>query len=640
MRGILTGLGWCAAAFACAASPLDELVPEPRTAVATGGEASAAALARVKAVRGEMKVGKTGVAEEAYVLEIAPEGVTITSPGELGEQNARKTLAQLVKISGGRTPCCRITDWPVLRWRGFMLDTGRNYLDVPSLKDLIDVMAAYKLNLFHWHLTEYYAWRLQSKRHPEIERQGYYDPMGTRHHGRFYSQEEFREIVDYAFARGVTVMPEFDIPGHAEAFRRAFGFKSMRDPGVVETLVDLVRELCTLAPKERMPFVHLGGDEVWDEKEKFNPGDMTKVAKAVTDSGRTVVTWDPGEAFEAAGPRIAMLWGKTQASDCPWFDARGWYIEDYDPFEILGAGAYLAPFRGDKGLPQQLGAIFCGWHDSAVGLPYAKTFAEQPIFPACVAFGDLYWHGRNYQATFTRRRLPLAGDPALAVAQDLERRIIAQRDKVLDGLRHPFHFVRQTQMRWRLTDADGRLIAKDIAQGSVFPHHGQDLPQNLVTQAMGKVVAETWVRSPDDREVGAWIGFTAYDRNHGRARAQGTPGQGAWNLHGASIEINGEAVPPPKWDMPGLKISGRRLPGAKHVHEIDEIPFGNDEWYMREPTKIRLRKGWNHVKMTLPMTRKVNSWMTHRWVGTFMPIAGTTDHPREIDDLEYSSDPR
>lgn len=622
------------------AAPLGELVPEPQSAVATGGAASGAALRNVRVERGKVKGLKDVVADEAYVLEVSAEGVKIVAEGPAGERNARTTLAQLEKLSGGQVPCCRIVDGPILKWRGFMIDVGRNYLDLDSLRDLIGVMAGYKLNLLHLHLTEYYAWRLQSKRHPELEEKGYCDPCGTRHRGKFYTQEEFRELVDFAAAHGVTVMPEFDIPGHAEAFRRAFGFKSMRDPGVVEVLVDLVNELCALAPKELMPFVHLGGDEVWAEREKFNPGDMERVAKAVTDNGRTIVSWRPGEVFKAAGPQVAMLWQSRQpAVGDAWFDARGWYIEMYDPFEILGAASYLAPFRGERGDPRQLGAIFCAWHDSAVGLPYARTFRDQPVFPACVAFGDLYWHGRPYQPTFSIRRLPLAGDPALDVARDLERRIVAQRDKVLTDLRHPFHFVRQTQMRWRLTDAEGRLVARDIAQGSVFPYHRDGTPQNLMKSSVGVAVAETWIRSPDEREIGAWIGFTAYDRDHGRSPPGGTPDLGQWNRFGAKIELNGEPIPPPVWEQPSLK-PGRRIEEVPDtVYALDETPFTNDEWYMREPTKVRLRKGWNHVKMTMPMTRPVDTW-THRWVGTFMPVAGTTDHPREIDDLEYSSEPR
>ena len=129
--------------------------------------------------------------------------------------------------------------------------------------------------------------------------------------------------MEYAFARGVTVMPEFDVPGHAEAFRNAFGFKSMKDPGVRETLCDLIDELCKLAPAEKMPFIHLGGDEVWDEKEKIEEASMTAWAKTVTANWRTVVTWDPGQKFQPSGPRIAMLCGGMRTEGVPWFDARG-----------------------------------------------------------------------------------------------------------------------------------------------------------------------------------------------------------------------------------------------------------------------------------------------------------------------------
>ena len=365
---------------------------------------------------------------------------------------------------------------------------------------------------------------------------------------------------------------------------------------------------------------------------------MTAWAATVAKNGRTLVTWDPGQKFQPSGPRIAMLWGRSQGEDSPWFDARGWYIEDYDPFEVLNAAAFLQPFRGNMEHPQQMGAIFCGWHDSAVGYPYSKTFREQPVFPACVMLGDLYWHGRMYNVQYSRRRLPFAGDPLLETARDIERRTIAQRDKVLKGLRHPFHFVRQTQMRWRMTELDGTVIAKDIAQGSVFPYTGPQSKSNLYHSPTGTVIVETWIKSPDTRDIGAWIGFTAYDRDHGRSRSGGTPDIGQWNRFGAKIEVNGLAIPPPVWHQPSLSPQSR-LAAVSHVHEIDEMPYTNDEWYMREPMKVRLNKGWNHVKMTLPMARKVDTWRTQRWVGTFMPVAGTTDHPREIDDLEYSSDP-
>ena len=638
-KGMSAALAAMGLGLAAVAGPLDELMPVPRQAAARTGVVSGKALGDVRFVGGSVEGAPSAVADQAYVLEIAENGVTVTASGRDGRLNARKTLDQLVKLGGGTVPACRIVDWPELKWRGFMLDVGRNYLDVPSLKDMLDVMAAYKLNFFHWHLTEYFAWRLQSKRYPQLAKGGFFDPFGWRHAGMFYSQEDFREIVDYAWERGITIVPEFDVPGHSEAFRRAFGFKSMRDAGVVETLVGLVEELCSLAPAEKMPFIHLGGDEVWDEPEKFAEGSMNRLARAVAAQGRTMMNWDPGQKVDADIPRVAMLWGKAMPEGCSAIDARGWYIEDYDPFEVLGAAAYHSPFPGLGEDARKLGAVFCGWHDSAVGYPYAKTFVEQPIFPSCVLLGQLYWRGCKHEPEFVRKRLPLAGDPRLAVAQDLERRTVAQRDKALAGLRHPFHLVKQTQMRWRLSDADGRLIAKDIAQGTVIVADGPKSNHNYYHSMTGLVFAETWILSPDDRTVGAWIGFTAYDRDIGRTRAKGTPALGQWNKFGATVELNGEKIAPPAWLQPRLEV-GPQTPCVRYDYELEETPFTNDEWFMREPTKIRLKKGWNHVKLTLPMTRPVNTWMTHRWVGTFMPVAGTTDHPREIEDLVYSSDPQ
>jgi len=627
------------------ASPYDELMPMPRRVEKAGGTASAGALRNVRVVRGSVPGAAENVADQAYVLDVAPDRVTITAGGAAGENWARVTLEQLRRLSGGdAVPCGRVTDWPVMRWRGFMMDTGRNYLDMDSLKDLIDMMGRYKLNLFHWHFTEYFGWRLASAKYPQVQERGYYDPFGHRHRGKFYSQDEFREIVAYAGARGVTVMPEFDLPGHSQAFREAFGFKTMKDPGVKEVVVDLINELCALAPKEQMPFIHLGGDEVWDAWEKIEPETMTAWIDTVSANGRTAVTWLPGQKHTAKGPCAPMLWGgkKAKEVDGPYF-AAGCYIEHLAPFVLLNVAAYSNPMRGTDVDSRFLGGIFCDWHDSAVGLPYAKTFREVPVFPAFVMLGDLYWHGRDdysHADRFAATRLPALDDPLLDVAREIERRTIAQRDRVLTDLKHPFHFVRQTQMRWRLTDKDGTLLAKDIAQATVFPRVANDSVANYVNAPTGTVYMETWILSPSDREIGAWISLTEYDRDIGRSFAGGTPQRGQWNLHGGSVEVNGERIEPPVWEQPGLTW-GQETPLVRSNFVAEEIPFTNDEWCMREPTRVHLKKGWNHVRLTLPMTKPVTGWWRcPRWVGTFMPVAGTTDHPHEIDDLEYSSEPK
>ncbi|MBQ6246966.1 MAG: family 20 glycosylhydrolase [Kiritimatiellae bacterium] len=206
---------------------LDLLLPKPQVIERGNGVATAEALSRVEVSRGTVVGAPTSVADEAYELTIRPEGARIVASGMRGERHARTTLAQLAKLSAGSAPCCTIRDWPALKWRGYMNDCGRNFLEVEGVRAIIDMMAAYKMNLFHWHLSDYHGWRLESKKYPQLNRPG----TMLRQVGKYYTQDEFREIVAYAAERGVTVMPEFDVPGHTLAFRKGMGMDSMATPG-------------------------------------------------------------------------------------------------------------------------------------------------------------------------------------------------------------------------------------------------------------------------------------------------------------------------------------------------------------------------------------------------------------------------
>ena len=616
---------------------IDELMPRPAIVEAASGETvPAERLRNPVVVLGAVPGAPAATADESYTLKISPEGARIVAPGRDGERWARVTLDQLVRLSDGRDiPCCRIVDWPRLKWRGFMLDTVRNYLPPQGVKEVIDVMSRYKLNLFHWHLTENYAWRLESKRFPQLQSER---AFFLRHKGMFYTQDEFKEVIDYAYQRGVRVMPEFDMPAHSAAFRSAFGFKTMSDPGVGETAAALFEELCTLAPKEKMPFIHMGTDEVWKRDVEAAPREaLERMAKVIADRGRTMVSWVPGEDYDSPGPRINMLWtSKVSPETNPgaYFDAIGMYIEDFDPFEILSVAVYHKAARWHDAGDLNQGAVFCAWHDGFAGLPYENLLRNQPVFPSCVLFGDAYWRGRDTDFPQFRKRLPRGGDPLLDEAVDIERRVVAQRDRALCDLRHPFHFLRQTDMRWRLSQADGTLLATDIAQATISPGREGCGVSN------GTVVAETWIKSPTDQTVGAWIGFTNLSRDHGLAYSAPMPNIGEWNRFGASAELNGEKIAPPKWQRPGLEKGGPASVWCSTgtIYEADEVPFSDQEYYMREPTKIRLRKGWNHVKLTIPNPASGGK-TRHRWSGTFIPVAGTTDHPHEVPGLEYSSTP-
>ena len=228
----------CAVAAFAGGSAYDLLVPKPVKAEASGGEVDLSSVP-VRSVRGDVPGAPDSVAGEAYMLEIGEKEVVATASDPRGDRYARVTLDQLRALGGGRVPCGRIIDWPVLRWRGYMNDTGRNYLDMQGVKAVLDIMARYKLNLYHWHLTDYHGWRLESKKYPGLQSRKAF----LRQVGRYYTQDEFRAIVAYAADRGSTVLPELDVPGHTLALRRGLGVKTMADRGVEEKVTELFREL-------------------------------------------------------------------------------------------------------------------------------------------------------------------------------------------------------------------------------------------------------------------------------------------------------------------------------------------------------------------------------------------------------------
>ena len=633
-------------------SPLEALVPRPVRAEMAAGRVESRRALSPRVVKAAVPGAPVETADQAYMVELTPDGATVTAPTDRASVYAKATIAQLHKLSGNGDwmPCCKIVDWPRYPWRGWMIDVGRNFVEVKDLKAVLDQMATYKMNLFHWHLTEYYGWRLESKRYPELQKEG---TFYIRDIGKYYTQGDFREIVDYAAARGITVMPEFDVPGHALAFRRAFGFETMRDKGVNEKLCDLVDELCSLAPAEKMPFIHLGTDEARLPEEKVPERWMQPIVDRVSANGRTVVGWVPGElkGCDLHGKAVAMRWGrvteaelaetKTQGA----FDGGGYYVETFDPFELSAVATYRRTCAWDAQSNAHAGVIACCWHDERAG-GSRRVIGDQVMMPAIAMLSDAFWCGRDDDEKGFYRRLPLAGDPRLAKAEELERRIALQRDLVYSNKDLPFQFLRQTDMRWRVS-VDGEVVARDVAQATMLIWHKStagvegagdafgSLGGSFTKKRSGTAVLETWIKSPKTQTVGAWIGFTAFDRDHGRAYSGGTPPPGKWGRYDPTVEINGEKIDPPV-----LKSSGQKPGGdVKHllyVHDLDEVAYSDEEYYMREPVPVTLREGWNHVKLTVPC----KSCGNHApWAATFALLLGTTAHPLEVPGLEYRSDP-
>lgn len=236
----------------------------------------------------------TVVHPEGYRLAISPTGIILRHSGPAGRFYGLQTLQQLVDAAPRREgrpvlDAMSIADAPRFGWRGLHLDVGRHFQPVSFIKRTLDLMARYKLNTFHWHLTEDQGWRIQILKYPRLTEVGscrretilekHFDPYvgdGTPHCG-FYTQDEIREVVAYAAARQITVVPEIEMPGHSVAALAAYPelactpgpFEVMTIWGVSDDiycpseqtftfLQDVLTEVLALFPS---PFIHIGGDE-------------------------------------------------------------------------------------------------------------------------------------------------------------------------------------------------------------------------------------------------------------------------------------------------------------------------------------------------------------------------------------------
>jgi hexosaminidase len=217
---------------------------------------------------------------ETYSLEVSDRQARLTAPTVVGAMRGLETFLQLVTgdRDGFYLPAVKIQDQPRFPWRGLLIDVGRHYEPMQVLKRNLDAMAAVKLNVFHWHLTENQGFRIESKKFPKLHQ------MGSD--GLYYTQDEAREIIAYAAERGIRVIPEFDMPGHTTAWlvgypelgslpgpyqieRQAGIFDPALDPTrerVYKFLDTFIGEMAALFPDQ---YLHIGGDEnegkQWDK---------------------------------------------------------------------------------------------------------------------------------------------------------------------------------------------------------------------------------------------------------------------------------------------------------------------------------------------------------------------------------------
>jgi hexosaminidase len=296
------------------------------------------------------RIGPSG--DEAYRLASGADGVTISARSAAGLGHGIQTLRQLLPVEIFRRasvtgvpwtlPAIEIEDAPRFSWRGSHLDVGRHFMPKATVLKHIDLLALHKLNVFHWHLTEDQGWRIEIKRYPKLTEIGAWRkdtmvaPRATeptkrkfsgQPHGGFYTQDDVREVVRYATDRGVTVVPEIEMPGHALAAIAAYPELGNTDTkhevqtywgisehvfgvgdNVLTFLENVLEEVLALFPSK---FIHVGGDECPKTEWKASPAAqarmkelglkdedqlqswfITRMDKWLAERGRRLIGWD------------------------------------------------------------------------------------------------------------------------------------------------------------------------------------------------------------------------------------------------------------------------------------------------------------------------------------------------------------
>lgn len=583
---------------------LPALIPAPQQVEVTGPY-------RVPLLKVKCTIDTTlNLPAEGYILESYRRGVRITAKDRRGEIWAYQTLRQLTD-SRGLVPSVRITDWPAFRWRGFMHDTGRNFIPVEELKRQIDLLSQYKINLFHWHLTDYPAWRIESRAFPQLN-----DPLyqrAGRDEGKFYTYGEIRDVIAHARKRGIQVIPEIDMPGHSTYFERAFGF-GMADPRGMKVLEEVIGEFCREIPETDAPYLHIGSDEVHVP----NSTEFMQWADSVVRAhGRTPMVWDPG-LKPASAATIRQIWSEapgyleTIAGEGPIVDSYMGYLNNYDPLSFVPRMLLHAPCGRAQGDSLALGGILCLWNDTKAP-SVAEVLRNNGVWSGLLPFAERLWHGGELPAGVPAHPslYPDPETPAGEMLREFETRMEAHKSDLLRD--EPFCWWPNASLRWKVSEptmvgSDTSGLQWHTAYGGVVDVDALLSTLGIPNHDNGMVWAEMTLTVPRDTVLHAQVGFEAPSRSNRISNGIGQQGQ--WET-GSELWVNGERVAPPTWQEPGAYA----FPFHTWAKPEEELPYTAEQFFWTRPAvALPLRAGENTIRLC---SRKV--FPGQHWIFAVIP---------------------
>ncbi len=446
---------------------------------------------------------------ESYQLQITPSQATLSAATDVGAMHGMETFLQLLKLENDTcsVPAISIDDAPRFRWRGFMIDVSRHFEPVSEIERTLDGMAVAKLNVFHWHLSDDQGFRAESKKFPKF--------TAIASSGQFYTQEQMREVVAYARARGIRVVPEFDMPGHTSSWilaypeygsgeniqelPKVFGIpRAELDPSNEKTykfLDAFVGEMADIFPDE---YFHIGGDETkgqgwldnpriaaFMQKKGFKtPAELQayfnqRLLPILTKHHKKMIGWD--EILNPELPKDIMIqsWrGDASLADGASKGYQGilsapYYLDAQKTSEMM----YLAdPIPADTKLtPEQqqliLGGEVCMWAEQL-----NPETVDSRVWPRTLAIAERFWSAQSVRdvADMYRRlrvvslELEDVGLTHISGPQKLRRNLLGERDpeplEVIAAVIEPvsFHERYQGQKTDGLTALD-RLVDAVVA---------------------------------------------------------------------------------------------------------------------------------------------------------------------------------